>query len=123
MGELVDRDQEHLYLLKLGFYIMAGTAGFFSLFSLLYIGLRGIFASGAIPVKAGSTDDPKFIASIFLGIGIAFLLFGMTVTFLTYFAGRSLAKRRRRILCIVVAGLGAFGSPSARRSVFVPSSC
>jgi len=33
VGEPVDRDQEHLNLLKLSFYIMAGVIGFSSLFS------------------------------------------------------------------------------------------
>ena len=32
MGELIDRDQEHLNLLKWGYYVMAGMTGFFSLF-------------------------------------------------------------------------------------------
>jgi hypothetical protein len=41
MAEMVDRDQEHLRLLKLGYYILAGMTCFFSLFALLYAGIGG----------------------------------------------------------------------------------
>src|SRR6185503_9557006 len=46
MGELVDRDQEHLRLLVWAHYIWAGTIGFFSLFTLIYIGLGVMMVSG-----------------------------------------------------------------------------
>lgn len=105
MAELVDRDEEHLRLLKLGYYIMAGMMGFFSLFSLIYIFLGGIFASGAIPVKDGSRDDPRLMGIIFLGLGIGVLLIGLTATSLTYFTGRSLRDRRHRVFCLIIAAL------------------
>ena len=111
MGELVDRDQEHLNLLKIGFYILAGVSGLFSLIPLLYVGLGAIFASGAIPVKPDSNGDPRFIGLIFVGLGFAFLLMGMTMTILTYLVGRSLGERRRRTLCIVVSGLWCLWIP------------
>jgi hypothetical protein len=104
MSQLVDRDLEHLNLLKLGFYVMAGFLGFFSLFALLYIGIGGIIASGAIPPQPGS-PDPKFLGVIFVAIGIVVLVIGLGSSFLTYFAGRSLRDRRRRTFCFVVAGL------------------
>lgn len=105
MGELVDRDQEHLRLVKLGFYIMAGVGGLISLFSLVYIGLGGMLASGAIPIGNGRHDEARTTALLLGGIGIAVLLIGLTVTFLAYLAGRSIGIRRRRNFCIIIAGL------------------
>lgn len=52
MGQLVDQDQEHLRLLKLGFYIMAGVIGFCSLFSVFYIAMGSIFASSVTLPRA-----------------------------------------------------------------------
>jgi hypothetical protein len=110
MGQLVDRDQEHLTLLKWAFYTLAGMGGLFSLFSLLYIGMGGLFLR-AIPSPAGTDNGQRFAASFFLGIGIGFLLVGLTITFLTYFAGRNVAERRHRVFCLIVAGLWCLSIP------------
>ena len=111
MGELVDRDQEHLRLLKFGFYLMAGTTGFFSLFALLYIVMGGLFAFGVFPTPEGFATDQRFMGRIFLVLGLAFFLIGLILTLLTYFAGRSIRERRRRMLCMAVAGLWCLWVP------------
>ena len=105
MGELVDRDQEHLDLLKLSYYILAGTTGFFSLFALIYIGLGALIASGVMSPMPGNPSDPRLMGLIFLFIGLAVLLVGLTITFLTYWAGRCLRDRRHRTFCIFIACL------------------
>jgi hypothetical protein len=111
MGELVDRDQEHLRLLKLGYYITAGITGVTSLFSLLFIGMGALLASGAFPVKEGSADNPQLAGLFLLGIGVVFFLLGLATAFLVYYAGRSLAERRRWMFCMVVAALCCFQFP------------
>lgn len=111
MGELVDRDQEHLGLLKVGFYIMAGTCGFFTLFSLLYIGIGALVSSGIFPAPQGSSDNPRAVGFFFVGIGLAFFLVGLIITLLTYFAGRSIRGRRHRVFCMIMAGLWCFAMP------------
>lgn len=105
MGELVDRDQEHLRLLKIGYYILAGIGAFTALFALFFIGIGMLFASGAIPAKEGSGDDPRLAGLIFLGMGFAFLVLCLAGTWLVYYAGRSLGERRRWTFCMVVAVL------------------
>jgi len=110
MGELVDRDQEHLTLLKLGFYIMAGFHGFCSLFSVIYIALGGLFVLG-VTRPTGSSVDERLVGLIILGVGMGILLIGLAGTFLTYFAGRSLGERRHRIFCMVVAALLCLSIP------------
>jgi hypothetical protein len=111
MGELVERDAEHLRLLSLGFYIMAGMAGFFSLFSLIYIGLGGVFASGVIPPNPNDSGSPRVVGLVFLGVGLLILLIGLALTFLTFWVGRSLKERRRRTFCLVMAGLSCLQIP------------
>ena len=111
MGELVDRDEEHLRLLKFGYYIMAAMMGFFTLFSLLYIFLGGLFASGAIPVKDGSREDPRVMGFIFLGLGFGVLLVGLTATLLTFLTGRSLKDRRHHLFCLIIAALSCLQIP------------
>jgi ABC-type branched-subunit amino acid transport system permease subunit len=111
MGELVDRDQEHLDLLKLSYYIMAGTTGFFSLFALIYIGLGALFAAGVMPSTRGNPSDPRFLGLMFLSIGLVVLIIGLTITFLTYWAGRCLRDRRHRTFCVIIACLSCLHVP------------
>lgn len=71
MAELVDRDQEHLKLLKLGFYVLAGTAGFSTLFSLVFIGLGILVAFAATaPAKVSPGNDPRVMGRVFVGLGV-----------------------------------------------------
>jgi TctA family transporter len=111
VGELVDRDQEHLFLLKLSYYIMAGTTGFFSLFALIYIGLGALFASGVMPPMRGNPSDPRFLGLMFLSIGLVVLFIGLSITFLTYWAGRCIRDRRHRTFCVIVACLSCLHVP------------
>jgi hypothetical protein len=110
VGALVDRDQEHLALLKLGFYIMAGFNGLCALFTLIYIGM-GIFFAFGLPQATPPGLDPRFMGALLIGMGLTFFLLGIAATFLTYFAGRSLGERRRRIFCMVVAGVLCLSLP------------
>ena len=110
MAELVDRDQEHLRLLVIGFYIMAGITGFFSLFSLVYIGFGAMFASGVIPAS-GSGGDAEMMGRFFLVIGVGVFILGLAATLLTLLAGRCLRKRRYRVFCVVIAALACLQIP------------
>src|SRR4029077_1637449 len=111
MGELVDRDHEHLRLLKIGYYIMAGLTGGILFFSLFYIAMGGLFASGVIPAQVNSNADPRLMGGIFLGVGVAIMAIGLIITFLCFFAARSLRDHRRRIFCVIVAGLSCLQIP------------
>lgn len=105
MGQTVDVDQEHLNLLKVGFYVIAALTGAMSLLALIYIGLGGVIAGGILPSGDGESGSPRFIGWIFLALGGAFLLCGLTGAFLAWFAGRSIGERRRWTFCVVVAAL------------------
>jgi len=104
MGELVDRDVEHLRLLEWAYYILAGVTGLFSLLALLYVGLGAAFTSGAISERSGS-GDPRIVGMILLVAGLVVLVIGLASAALLYLAGRYLRNRRHRIFCIVVAVL------------------
>ena len=110
MGELVDRDQEHLRLLMWGYYLVAATTGFTSLFALLFVAF-GAFASSLIPAKQNSAADPRMAGLFFIGIGLAFLGLSLGATLIAYFTGRSLRDRRNRGFCLITAGLSCLQIP------------
>jgi len=111
MVQLIDQDQEHLRLLMWAHYIWAGTIGFFSLFTLFYIGLGAMMAFGGFPPSGRSGDDPRIPGLFFLGFGAAFLVLGVTFASLTFLAARSIRDRRRWIFCVVMAGLNCLQVP------------
>src|SRR5689334_11359699 len=103
MGPLIDRDEEHLRLLKLGYYITGGTSALIAVFSLLYIGLGAVMMSGGLPQTSG--QDPQMTGTIFLILGLMFLVFGAAGTGLIFYAARCLGNHRHRVYCLVVACL------------------
>jgi hypothetical protein len=106
MGDLIDRDVEHLRLLHIAFYIMAGLAAFMSFFALIYIALGGIFVAGALSAMGNAANQiPPQLGWIFVGVGGFFLFFCLTITVLLFLAGKSLEQRRHRVFCMVMAGL------------------
>ena len=111
MGELVDRDQEHLRLLMLGYYINAGFCGFFSLFSLVYMAIGVLAASGALSGRSSSSDNPRVVGLIFLGIGFLFLAMALGGAWLNYFTARSLKLHRHRTFCLIIGGLSCLQMP------------
>jgi hypothetical protein len=111
MAEMVDRDQEHLRILAVCYYLLAGCTAFVSLVSLLYVGFGAIFLSGLIPANQPSNADPRIMGYIFTALGIAFFLFGLAMCFLYYLTGRSLNTRRRRTLCYAMSGFSCLYIP------------
>jgi DMSO/TMAO reductase YedYZ heme-binding membrane subunit len=109
MGDLIDRDAEHLRLLKLGYYLTAGVMAFMPVIALLFVAMGAAITSGGLPMQGG--EDPRLLGAIVLGIGIAVFVFGLAGTLLTYYTGRSIAARRRRTLCLVIAALHCLSFP------------
>jgi formate/nitrite transporter FocA (FNT family) len=106
MGELVDRDQEHLRLLMWAYYLLAGTTGFAIVISIPVIMLGGMLTSIGMPRRG----DP-LVGPILFGIGLAILVLGGTATLLTYLAGRYIRDRRNRTFCLVLASLWCLQIP------------
>ncbi len=105
MGELVDRDQEHLLLLKWGFYVLSAMACMGAAISLLASAIMAVAAfSGALDHR-GASGPPEEMLYVMGGFVCVMVLITLTVAALTFYAARSVAARRRRIFCIVVAAL------------------
>jgi hypothetical protein len=72
----MNQDKEHLRLLAIFHYIVAGLAAFFSLFPLLYatIGAIFIFVARHGISKPGEELPPEFLGWIFIVLGALFFL-------------------------------------------------
>lgn len=113
MSDLVDRDREHLRLLKVGYNILSAITAFYSLVPLLFCFVGSLVLSGAIPMppQRGSREAAQGLGTVILGIGLAIFIAGIAYAFLLFLTARSLRDHRRRTLCLVMAALSCFAVP------------
>jgi hypothetical protein len=76
----MNQDTEHLQLLAIFHYVVAGLAAVFSFFPLLYttIGAIFIFVARNGTAKSGEELPPEFLGWIFAVLGSGLFLIGMT---------------------------------------------
>jgi hypothetical protein len=101
----MNRDEEHLQLLAIFHYVVAGLAALFSFFPLLYTTVGGIFIFAARhgTAKPGEELPPEFLGWIFAVIGSVLFLIGIAMAICILLAGRSLALRKRYSFALVMA--------------------
>ena len=101
----MNRDKEHLQLLAIFHYVVAGLAAFFSFFPLLYttVGAIFIFAARHGTAKPGEDLPPEFLGWIFAVLGSLLFLIGIAMAICILIAGRSLALRKGYSFALVMS--------------------
>jgi hypothetical protein len=107
----MNRDEEHLKLLSIFHYVVAGCAAFFALLPGLYlvIGLFMLFAPASF--AGNGQPPPAFMGWFFIFMGGIFILVGWTFAALVFFAGRFLARRKHYTFCLVIAAVECLFMP------------
>jgi hypothetical protein len=110
------RDAEHLKLLAIFHFIWAGLIAMTGLIGIIYIpmGIFMIRASAAVPppgAGGGGGPPPTFMGYLFLGLGAAFILFGVIGGLLVALAGWNLTRRKGWTFCFVIACLSCMNAP------------
>ena len=93
-------DVEHLRLLAIFHYVVAGIIALISLLPGIQLVLGLAMASGHVEPQ---DEGARIMGWIFVGCAAFFMTIGFTSAALVAFAGRSLETRRRYTLCLVVA--------------------
>ena len=101
----MNRDEEHLQLLAIFHYVVAGLVAVFSFFPLLYttVGAIFIFAARHGTAKSGEDLPPEFLGWIFAVLGSLLFLMGIAMAICVLISGRSLALRKRYSFAFVMA--------------------
>ena len=101
----MNQDTEHLRLLAIFHYIVAGLAAVFSFFPLLYTTIGGIFIFAARhgTPKPGEELPPEFLGWIFLVLGLFLFLLGIAMAICVSIAGRCLSRRKCYSFALVIA--------------------
>src|SRR5437867_11662315 len=101
----MNQDKEHLQLLAIFHYVVAGLGALFSFFPLLYTTVVAIFIFAALHGTAKPVEDlpPEFLGWIFAVLGSVLFLIGLSMAICILIAGRSLALRKRYSFAFVMA--------------------
>lgn len=110
----VNQDLEHLKILSILFYVLAGLCLFPMLFGLLYM-VMGIFfgatmMSADLPTRPGE-PPPALFGGIFVFVGLAISLIFGVIGFLALKTGKNLSKKQGYTFCFVVACLVCLWMP------------
>jgi hypothetical protein len=103
-------DEEHLRLLTMGHYIVAAITGLFSLFPILHIAMGLAIVLGKFPQSPNDTM-PRMMGWLFVAMGTAFVVGGLSMAVCLAFAGKFLAARTHRTFCTVVAAVACCFMP------------
>jgi hypothetical protein len=101
----MNQDKEHLRLLAIFHYVVAGLAALFSFFPLLYttVGTIFIFAARHGTPKPGEELPPEFLGWIFVVLGLLLFLLGIAMAICILIAGRSLSRHKHYTFALVMA--------------------
>ncbi|HEX8693803.1 MAG TPA: hypothetical protein VF746_15380 [Longimicrobium sp.] len=108
--DLVSRDLEHLRLLSIFHYVLAGITALFACFPLIHVAF-GVGMLLSPDVFADGDPAAGFMGWMFLVMGGAFVLGGWAMAFATFKAGQYLKRRERHTFCMVVAALMCLNVP------------
>ncbi len=103
-----DTDLEHLRLLSIFHYIVAGITALFSLFPLIHLVLGIGLITGALEAHE---DGAEVIGWFFVLFALAWIACGLALAICMACAGRSLKLRRNHRFCFVVACVSCLFMP------------
>ncbi len=108
----MNQDQEHLKMLSIFHYVVGGLTGLFACFALIYVAVGiGVLLGPACSSHPQGGVPANAFGWLFIIIGAMFFLGGWALAIAIIVAGRFLAARKRRIYCLVVAGIACMFMP------------
>lgn len=108
----MNQDAEHLKILSICHYILAGMCLFPLLYGLFYMGMGiffGVMIANAPPQKDG--PPPALFGGVFVVIGLIITLFSLAYGIVLLKAGKNLSKYKSHTFCFVIACISCVFMP------------
>ena len=105
----MNEDLQHLKLLSIFHYVMAGFAALFALFPVIHLGMGILMVLGGF--QPGEEPALALIGWFFILFSTAWIAAGLCLAGCAVAAGRFLAQRRRYVFCLVVAAVECMFMP------------
>jgi hypothetical protein len=103
-------DDDHLRLLRIGYFIAGGWNLFWAFFPLIYVAFGATFFFAGFPREA-SGPDPRTFGIILVAVGSIVSLLMATLAVMKLMTAKALRLRKSRTLCLVTAGLSCLAVP------------
>ena len=100
----IDQDAEHLKLLSIFHYVVAGLNALMASIPLIHL-VMGLVFIGVGLTKGGEAAPMALVGMIFAVLAGGMVLLGWGLAVCIFLAGRYLAQRRHYMFCLVVAAI------------------
>lgn len=107
----MDQDAQHLRLLSIFHYVVAGITFLFGCFPVFHIAFGAMVLLRPDMFNGGENPPPPFLGAMFVGVGLAIMLGIWFIAALMAAAGWFLAQRRYHLFCLVVAAVSCLFMP------------
>jgi hypothetical protein len=104
-------DAEHLRLLSIFHYVLAGLTALFGCLPCIHLALGIALASGAFPIDTRGQPPPRWAGFIIIGVALFFILWFWALAVLMLLGGRNLSRRSHHGFCFVIACLECLFMP------------
>ena len=104
-------DDEHLRLLRIGYFVAAGADTLFALFPLIYVVIGIVMAVSLPGSRRPGEPGPAMVGFFLVFIGLLISLFLGAQAVLKFLTARALERRRSRTLCMITGGLSCLQLP------------
>ena len=108
---MADQDAQHLKLLVIFHYVVAGISALVGCFPVIHLAIGISMLSGRLPSHSSDPGGEKFMGWMFTGMAGSMIVVMWSFAILVLCAAHFLRQRRRRTFCLVVAGLECMMMP------------
>jgi hypothetical protein len=113
----MNSDQEHLRLLAIFHYIMAGLTACMACFSIIYMVVGIMFLTQPDMFKGPPNQPPpppevlEMAGFMMVGFSALMVALGWIYAFCLFLTGKNLSNRRRYTFCMIIAGISCLFVP------------
>ena len=107
----MNQHEQHLDLLAVFHYIVAGMLALFSCLPSIHLVFGIVMIVAPEKLQSSGGPPPAFIGWFLAIVGGLIIVIGWSLAVCIFAAGRSLAKRRHHLFCLVVAGIECIFMP------------
>lgn len=111
MTTLTPQDAEHLRLLAIFHYVVAGITALFSLIPIAHITVGILMVMGKLESGPGDATEPVWMGWLFIAMGGVWMAAGLALAVCPALAGRYLRRREHYMFCLVIACIACIFTP------------
>lgn len=109
----MNRDDEHLRLLSIFHYVVAGITALCACFPLIHlvVGLFMVFAPEEMSRPEQSSALDRVVGVVFTLFAAVFIILGWALAIANAYAARCLTRREKHTFCLIVSGVNCMNTP------------